>query len=167
MRIVDQAKSIQIALNDWAVNNNGISFIASDLAHLWKLAWSASDKVKAIICYMGEDIRGDFSVAAALGRVDRQWTVVITRGRGFNANRGDSLTETMQNAAPLYELVDQARDLIRVMINASNELPVDFKTIRTMQTGDVIMDAYMIEFSLATDLNPIVQQPSDMVAIPL
>jgi len=164
LTINQQAQQIRDALSGWALQNNGTATIVSDLAHLWRMAYIASDKVRALICYTGEDARGPFSLAAATFRVDRQFTVLITRGRGFNAQRSEGLTDVSQNAVPLYELVDDARNIIRTMISASVELPVDFKAIRTLQIENVITDAYMIEFSLAADLPRVVSQPPDFVS---
>ena len=165
LTINQQAQMIRGALSGWAQDNNGISSIVSDLAQLWRMAYIASDKVRALICFMGEDARGPFDIAAATFRVDRQFTVMITRGRGFNPVRSDSLTDTSQNAVPLYDLVDDARNIIRTIVSASVEFPVDFKAIKTLQIENLITDAYLIEFSLAADLPRVVAQPVDPVAV--
>jgi hypothetical protein len=164
--INQQAQLVRNAVAGFAQDNNGTAEVASDLAHLWKMAYIASDKLRILIAFTGENARGPFSLAAATFRVDRQFTVLVTRGRGFSANRAESLTDTVQNAPPLYDLVDTVRNIIRTITNASVELPVDFKAIRTLQIERVISDAYMIEFSLAADLPRVVDQPVDPIAIP-
>lgn len=162
MTIADQARFIRDALNPWAQQEGGKTFVASDLAHLWQMAQANSKSPRAILCYNGEDIRGDFTVAAILGRVDRHWLLAVTRGRGFAAERGDALTETVGNNKPLYDLVDEARNLIRAMTLDPNvtERPVDFKAIRPMVFGDAIMDGYQIEFSIGTSLDQIAEVPA-------
>jgi hypothetical protein len=152
MTIAEQMSALRDTLDPWANQNGGKAFVASDMVHLWEIAWAKPDSPRVIICYMGEDIRGDFSLAASLHRVDRQFSVMMTRGRGFNPDRGDSLTDQRGTARPLFDLVEEAREIIRAIIGISEELPVDYKGVRTVQLGDQIIDAYMIEFSCATDL---------------
>ena len=166
MRIADQLKALQVALGPWAFNNGGAAFVVSDPSHLWEMAYAASSKLRVLILYSGEEIRGPFSTAAATHRVDRNFVVLVTRGRGFNADRGTSLTDTVGNDPPLFSLLEEGREIIRGMVNISVELPVDYKMIRPHSMGEVIMDAYSIEFSCATDLPEIVAVPSDQTAIP-
>lgn len=152
MKISSQAEIIKSALKPWAIKDGGTALVASDLRHLWEIAYQQTVGPRAILCYEGEAVRGDFSVAAALGRVDRQWILAVTRGRGFNADRGDSLTKTVQNSRPFYDLVEEARDIIRGLQGISVDAPVDFRSIEAMQKLDDLMDAYFIRFSVATDL---------------
>lgn len=161
MDIANQSQAIQSALQTWADTYGGKAFVASDEGHMWKMAYATSQIPRIIICYNGESLRGDFSVAAAMGRVDRHWKVAITRGRGFNANRGDSLNTMAQNAQPMWAFVDQMRDVIRSIMGISVELPVDYTGITPMNLGELILDGYMVEFSTATDLPAILANPDD------
>lgn len=166
MSVEIQLKAIRDALNGWLQEAGG-AFIASDQANMWEMAFAASSKLRVIVCCTGEEIRGDFAVAAALHRVDRQFSVLVTRGRSLTSDRGQGLVETIQNSPPLFQMVSQARDVIRSMLNISAERPVDYKGFRSfpMESG-LVMDAYEITFSTAVDLAPITDTP-DNPAIPL
>ncbi len=160
--IADQLNALQFALNDWVQQEAGVVQIAANQALLWEMAYAASSKLRVIVCCTGEDIRGDFSIAAALHRVDRQFVVLVTRGRSFTTDRGMGLTQTVQDNPPLYDLVTRVRDTIRAMVGISVELPVDYKGFKSFPLEDgLVMDAYQIEFSTAVDIPDIVGTPPD------
>ncbi len=161
MDITEQSLKIQEAYKNWASEDGGKAFVCSDLKHLWEQARVSVVAPRALIVYNGEELRGAFSVAAALGRVDRQWLVAIVRGRGMSADRGDSLNKVVGNAKPFYQLVQEARDICRSMLGVSVESPVDFRSIRPMNLGDQIVDGYLIAFSLVADLPFLVTTPVD------
>lgn len=163
MTIADQLLLIRAGLYQWATALGGMAQICSDMHHMWMQAWVKSDTPRLLICYVGEDIRGPFSIAAATHRVDRTFNVMITRGRGFNPARGDSLVQTVGDAEPLFKLVEEVRELIRTMGGISEENPVDFKNVRSFPLGEVIIDAYVIEFSVATDLPALADVPDNYV----
>lgn len=162
MKISDQLESIRGVLDAWAKNESGgKAFVASDPSHMWEMAYAASDKLRVIICFMGEEARGDNKYAARTHRVDRRFNVVVTRGRGFNADRGESLTVAIGNARPLFDLFEECRDLVRAIVNISAELPVDYTGAREFQMGEIIMDAYVIDFLTAVDLPYFADQPDN------
>lgn len=166
MSIAEQAKAIQDAMNGWLVApTQGQAFVVSDLQHLWKLLFNKSSGLKVLIMYAGEEIRQVFEGAAILGRVDRRWIVVVSRGRGLYVERGISLTDDNQGGEPLFNLVEQARDIVRaLMLNpASTERPIDYTRIiqfPTEGTG-MIIDAYQIEFTIGTQLQMVKSTPDN------
>ena len=110
----------------------------------------------------GDSSRGSFEHANAWHRVDRQWIVAVTQGRGFTANRGDTLTSPVGNAGQFYDIVEGVRDQIRSILNISEELPtIDYKSTKPMQFGNLVVDGYQIEFSTANDIPMILTQPDD------
>lgn len=159
--IADELEFIKSQLANWAQQDGGTAFIASDPSHMWKMAYAAADKPRVIICYMGEDVRGGFQTGAFTHRVDRKYNVVVTRGRGFNAERGDSLTQERGNARPLFNLFEEARDIIRSIVGLSQELPIDYLGAHNFSAGEIIMDAYVIDFSIAVDLPNLGDQPDN------
>lgn len=159
MTISEQASAIQQVLQSWANPKGGVASVAFNVSDMWESASKQSQVPRLIIAYAGEEIRGDFSVAAALYRVDRQWQVAVTRGRGFMVNRGDTLILTNQNAEPFYDSVEYVRDIIRCLTGISAEVPVDYKSVEPMQLGDLIMDGYIIHFSTANDLPAVQPEP--------
>lgn len=155
-----QCQQIVDVLKPYATKSGGFADMASNLRDLWAQTSMASDRPRILVCYNGENIRGDFSVAAFNHRVDRQWIVAVTRGRGWNANRGDSLYKTAGNADPFLDVVEEVRELIRTMIGISEEFPLDYKRISPMTSGNKALDSYAIEFSTANDIPAVLlQQP--------
>lgn len=152
--ISQQAKNLQAVLNTWAVQYGGVAETASDLKNFWEQAGNNNDLPRILIVYNGESARGEFRTRSALDRVDRSWQVGVFRGRGFSAQRGRSLTNTVVNAMPFYDVVEQIRDLIRSILDISEEFPVEFISIRPMAPNPptMIMDAYVIEFVTANDI---------------
>lgn len=169
-----QCNWIRDVLSGWAKAEGGIAVVAHDPNEMWQLAFNNSQVPRCIICYLGEEIRGDFSIASVMSRVDRQFVVLVTRARGYTANRGDTLTEQVNDARPFYDLLEEARDLIRVLqfdasvTEAQSGDPVDYKGIKNALPEDYPLDAYMIEFSIGTQLGvpyfnpypPIIKPPS-------
>ena len=152
MTISEQASAIQQVLQSWATPKGGVASVAFDVFDMWETASKQSQAPRILIAYAGEEIRGDFAVAAALHRVDRQWQIAVTRGRGFTIQRGDTLILPNQNAEPFYDSVEYVRDICRCLTGISEEVPVDFKSVEAMQMGDLIIDGYLIKFSTANDL---------------
>lgn len=155
--ISNQASQIVAQLNTWASANGGIAVLASNLKDNWQQSYQSSQKPMLIVNYMGEQSRGDFSVANRNHRVDRKWGVLIKRGRGFLVNRGDSLNVGNQQAEPFYDSVERVRELLRCMIGISEEIPIDYASIKPVHQGSEIIDSYQIEFSTANDI-PAIQQ---------
>ena len=150
--ISQQAQQIVDLLKPYAQKSGGFADVVSNLQMLWAQASMANDRPRILVCYNGEQIRGDFAVAAFNHRVDRQWIVAITRGRGWNINRGDSLYKTAGNADPFYDVVEEVRELIRTMVGISEEWPLDYKRLSPMASGNKALDSYAIEFSTANDI---------------
>lgn len=162
--IADQLVTIKSALQPFINQlDSGNAFICSDLAHLWSKLWDKSTSTKILIMYAGEDIRGPFGTAAVLGRVDRRFIVVVSRGRGINvSDRGALLYETVGNAPPLFDVVEQVRDQCRVLTFDADwcENPVDYKGVLLFATPPgLIIDAMQIEFSVGTQLPMVASTP--------
>jgi len=161
MTISETAKNLLEPLSAWTQERGGVASIVSNLKDMWDQAYKASEKPRIFICYAGEAVRGEFALAAYLARVDRQWQVAVTRGRGFSRPRGLNLVEQVQNGEPFYDALESVRDIIRMALNLSVETPVDFKSIRPMASGNLIIDGYIIEFSTAADLPRPVETPEN------
>lgn len=163
--IKDQLNQIRDTLDEWGEENgfSGHVFVVSDIVHMWKQLFDSSQYPKLLIMYNGEQVRGEFGIAAPLARVDRRFMVVVSRGRSMNINPGDALTETNQNSPPLFEQVEEVRDICRAMIFDPdwNENPVDYLGVTPFPTENSgrLIDAYQIEFSIGSQLHLIVSQP--------
>lgn len=152
MSIAYQATTLKDLLDAWAQPKGGVAKVASNLKELWAQASQSSQKPIVLICFNGEQVRGPFATGAACHRVDRQWVVAVVRGRGFAPVRGNTLTESVGNVDPFYQSVEEVRDLIRNARELTAEPPIDFKAVKPMQMGALIIDGYLIEFSTAVDI---------------
>lgn len=151
--ISEEAVILKNALDAWAVQYGGSARVVSNLRDMWEQASTSSQTPNILVCYNGEVSRGTFSQIATWHRVDRQWIVAVTRGRGYYLSRGDSLAEKSSVEMPLYDVIESVRDLIRSCTNISEETPtVDYKSIKPMQLGNLVVDGYQIEFSTANDI---------------
>jgi len=151
--ISDEAKLIRDALQSWVSQYGGEAAIVSNLREMWNQASINSDTPRILICYMGETARGSFSQLSAWHRVDRNWTVAVTKGRGYYLNRGDGLASTDATELPLYDVIESARDVVRGLQTISEETPMpDYRGIKPMQLGNLVVDGYTIELTTANDI---------------
>jgi hypothetical protein len=161
--IAQQMQEIIGALKPAAQAHGGDAFVCSDLVHLWKQLFDKSNSEKVLLMYNGEQIRGEFGIAACLGRVDRQFIVVVSRGRGLTVERGTPLIDQNQNADPMFTVVEGYRDIIRGLVTDPiwTEYPVDYIGIIPFPTGNpgLVVDAYQIQFSIGSQLQLIQGQP--------
>ncbi len=163
MDILEQAQAVKEALEPLASAEGGKAFVASDLLHLWSIAYQNTQGLRVIICFNGLDMRGGEDYGAILLRADVHWIVGVCRGRGYSADRDQSQLSTVVNAKPFYTLIAEVRDVIRSLIGASVEAPVDFRRIRPMPMNEgSLVDGYLIEFDLVTDLSPINASPDEV-----
>ena len=157
MTISDELEAIRSALYNWANPIGGDVSIVSNFKELWRQAAMSSQKPRVLIAFTGKKMRGNPNIAALLGRSDRSFSVAITRGRGFSANRGDSLVKKVGNADPFLDDVEAAENVIRNLpvlpdpAGISAEYPINFKGSKAMQLGNLVIDGYMIEFTTAND----------------
>lgn len=145
MTVAQQLVAIRDALKAWVATNGGAAFIASDISHMWHMATATSDKPRVIIAWNGEDIRGEFPTAAPLSRVDRHFIVLVTRGKKLDVDREEG-------ALSFPGLVESTRDVCRNLSAIAAEPPVDYKSVRPVEFGNIIMDGYRIDFSADADL---------------
>jgi hypothetical protein len=160
-----QLKSIAGYLSEWAKDQGGMVQICHDLNELWAAAHINSKTPRCILAFLGEDIRGDFAVAAACARVDRHFVCVVTRARGMTQVRGATLVDQVGDSRPFYDLVEEARDIIRAIFfdprvtEAMPTDPIDYKGISAFMVDNDILDSYKIDFSIGTQL-PVITGPT-------
>lgn len=151
--ISEEAALIQTAMKDFVHNFGGTAEVVSNLRDLWSQSSINSGSPRILICYMGEVARGSFSQISPWHRVDRNWTVAVTKGRGFYAARGDGLYNKDSTETPLYDVIEMVRDIIRGMQNISEETPgPDYRSIKPMQFGNLVIDGFEILFTTGNDV---------------
>ena len=151
--ISDEANLIQGQLQLFIDTYGGSAEIVSNLKELWNQSTISSDLPRILIVYNGETSRGSFSQISPWHRVDRSWTVAVTKGRGYYSSRGAGLSDSTATETPLYDVLETVRDIIRGMTTISEETPSpDYRSIKPMQMGNLVVDGYVIDFTTANDI---------------
>ena len=105
------------------------------------------------VCFLGERSRGGFEHWATWHRGDRDFVVRVKRGRGFLAERGDSVANGQNTETPFVSILEQVRDKCRCILSISEELPaIDYSGMAMVRLGDQVIDCADIKFSAANDI---------------
>ncbi len=159
-QISAQANFIVETLYDYATSRAGSVVVAINVQDLWQQSFQSSQKTIWYVCYAGETPwSSNANISALTHRVSRDWIVRVKQGRGYTANRGDTLSQNVGNAGPFYNAVEHTRDLLRAMFGVSEDFGVDFQGIKPVRLGDMVIDCYDITFSTKNDLPLILTQP--------
>lgn len=155
-----------ITIRDWIKKqssesgNNWDVGVVSNLRDMWRQAAINSDRLRILICFGGATSRGNFGDIGPWHREDREWLVAITHGRGFTADRGDTLTGSDNNQDSFYDDVEFVRDTCRRLLCISQEKPtIDYRGLTPMQLGNMVIDGYLLKFTVAADIPLITNQP--------
>lgn len=143
---------MEAALKSWADTHGGKVHIAGDPLHLFALLGDKPGGVRVAVLVRDGLKRGEYEEA---GHEDVTYLVVLSRGKGFTMERGDNLVRGSGGGAPLYDLVEEARDVVRG-INLdpeTTEATFDFKRFGPYQNPfEILADAYELEFSIGRQL---------------
>lgn len=161
--VASAAQIIKERIDDWAGANGGSVKVIANVAHLWEELSVASDKPRILICFTGEECRGEVQMRGHFQRVDRQWQIVVLRGHGFK----NLMSEGAGNANAFYDDLETIRELVRTILNISEEFPVEYIGMEPLpnlgpnQNTNVFLDAVSMRFSTANDLPRISNQPAN------
>jgi hypothetical protein len=154
MTIDGQIKLLLNALEPWAADNGGSLKVANDKPHLFQLLGTAPGAPRAAVYFVEERPRSE-KFADAAGKVDRKFWVCVSRGRGFSAELGKSLTEGVAGGKPMFVLCEQARELARGVRledqTADDNRPV-YQGTFPIEFEAATVDAYYVELTLAADI---------------
>lgn len=151
MTISDQLKFIKAQLTPWITEVKGRVEIAADAVHLLGLLALSPGAPRVVILFDGEDKRGEYE---ELGKVDRKFMVVISRGRGFKLDPGAALTEGVAGGPALYDLFEQCREVIRDIVfdRATTDGITNYTAGLRFSLEENAVDAYQINFSIGVQL---------------
>lgn len=151
MTISAQLKQVAAALQTWAVQKGGSAEIAGDPFHLLSLLQHKPGSVRAAVLFAAETKRGEFEEASM---VDRGFTVVISRGRGLAAVPTDSLVKGQGDGQPLFDLVEEARQIIRGLSFSADttEVTPNYTGCEPFAVDGKAIDAYQLSFQIGTQL---------------
>jgi hypothetical protein len=161
MTIEWQAEMIKAWLDVWVAPRGGYTKVLANPKHLWEEIFVTDEKPRVLVCFNGEISRGGFTAANTMHRVDRQWIVAIIRGHGFQnlASEGQGQDGTPGAIDPFYKNCETIRDKCRVLLNISEEPPIDYKGMDPMpsiapygSSGNVFLDGFAVKFSTANDI---------------
>lgn len=154
MTIDAQTKLLLKALEPWAADNGGSVKVASDKAHLFQVLGAAPGAPRAAVYFVDERPRSR-SFSDVTGKTDRTFWVCVSRGRGFGANLGKSLTEGVAGGKPMFVLVEEAREEVRAVRlddQTDNDSRPVYQGVFPIEFKAATVDAYYIELSLAADI---------------
>lgn len=153
MTIAEQLRDVRAGLAEWAQTCGASVEIAADAVHLWHLLKGKPGAVRALLLFESEQKRGEYEET---GRVDRKFLLILSRGRGFTLDPADNLVEGSAGGLPMYDVIESARDAVRAL-NAdpqdeTGERLVNYQQTVRVDAGELRVDAYQIEFSLAAQM---------------
>jgi hypothetical protein len=152
MNIKEQIRLLEKALEPWAAANAGSVKVANDKLHLFQLLGASPGAPRAAVYFVEERPRSRRFDDMA-GRVDRKFWICVSRGRGFNAALGKSLTEGVAGGKPMFALVEEAREEVRgVRQDDIDETRPYYKGTYPINLEDATVDAYYVEVALAADV---------------
>jgi len=140
-------------LRSWASAQGGTVEIAGDAVDVFGMLQTKPGGLRAVVWIAREAKRGEFEEA---GLVDRTVHVFVSRGRGFALQPSDTLIRPTGGAAkPLYDLVEEVRDVVRGidMNTETTEVTLDYRGFRPFEMPtDRPVDAYQLEFMCGVQL---------------
>jgi hypothetical protein len=152
MTIAEQTQLLLKALEPWAVSNAGSVKVANDKPHLFQLL-GANPGAPRVAVYFVEERPRSRKFDDIAGRVDRTFWICVSRGRGFNAALGKSLTEGVAGGKPMFVLVEEAREEARaVRQDDIDESRPYYKGTYPIDIEDATVDAYYVEIVLAAEI---------------
>jgi len=151
MTIAEQTIAIVAGLAAWASANSGRAFPASDVVDVFEQLRAKPGAPSCAVLFWSEDPRDNFEL---LGRVDRTFKIIVSRGRGFKLQTGESLTDGASGGPPMFDLVEEAREVAR---NLRGDLPGEeavpiYKGCGPFEASGLLLDAYEIRISFPNQL---------------
>jgi hypothetical protein len=151
MTIGEQLKQIRDTLAAWAIEVGGKVVLAEDVGELISHLTTSPGAPRVIVMFDSEDKRGEHE---ELGRVDRKFLVVLSRGRSMRLDTGEALLEGSAGGRPFYDLLEEAREAVRAIRfdRETTEGIPDYKGIRRVEIAGYLTDGRQIEFTIGTQL---------------
>lgn len=158
IKISDQANQLGTWLSEQTQAAGVTVEIMENQRKLWQKIFDASvdGAPHILICFNGETSRGGFNERNTLHRVDREWVVVILRGRGFKHGLNDEVPKDGLSTR-FYDDIEAVRQLIRRMTSISEEV-LDYVSMKPLpgiaqpNMANVFLDGYVLTFTTANDI---------------
>ena len=147
----------------FAQQRGGKVLLMESMWHLWEYILTAQDEPTVLVCCTGETPRGSFAEQDLWRFVDRQWTIVILRGHGFENLEWTEMGQPSRKES-LNASIEALRETIRAMIGLSEEFPVNYKgwsnlpAVARPGMANVFTAGAMLTFSTANNI-PEISEP--------
>ncbi|GEM_PF-2435882 len=153
MTIKEQIQLMLDALAAWHKGVGGSVKVANDEPHLFEILGENPGVPRSAILWDEENPRDPLNDDWS-GRVDRKFIIAISRGRGFNLKQGDSLMKGVAGGLAMFELVEQAREILRALrvTDVPGESVPRYHGSKRLQFQGVTTDAYAITMGLAAQI---------------
>jgi hypothetical protein len=160
--ISSMSNMINNALNDWSLQNKGISVVAEGLDEKVMIGFNNTIGPRCLVVFVGEEPRGDLSELE--GWVIRHFDISINRGKILSDPRNSGLTKDTQQARSFYSLVAEARDVLRSIILPDGLFynPIIYNGIRPDPQDKWLMDSYVISISIICNIGRIQTTPPEI-----
>lgn len=157
MRISAQLNQVATTLDVWCRTKGGVAVVASDPFEMLGMLQNKPGGLRAVVMFTGENKRGEYEEA---GFVDRNFAIVVSRGRALTLEPGASLTVGSANGDPLFDLAESARDVIRgLSFDAeTTEVTPNYTGTEALAVDGKRLDAYQLNFQIGTQL-PAIEIP--------
>lgn len=154
MTIAEILQAAAEPLKAWTSQQKGRVEIAGDLGGLFRGVYQLSLKPGGVHVFLVALSETNRSGHPEYARTDMQIAAVISRGQTFSFAKADSLTVGAAGGRPLYDLAEEMREVIRgIRLAEPADEPMFLYTgFNTFDPGEVILDAFQYNFTVARDL---------------
>jgi hypothetical protein len=152
MTLKETFEALEVLFREWLATNKGRAYVAGDNNSLFACLGDAPGVFRVVFYFDQSEPRGDID---ELGREDRTFLVILSRGRGFSASESDSLMLGNAGGKPLFILLEEARELVRGWDTGDETIDDTMPTYLGMARFDSGLprtDAYQVKFSLPAQL---------------
>lgn len=162
--VSDQTKIIRDSLNDWAIEQRGVCIVCNNIEEQVLTGFDNVMGPVVLIQFLGEESIGDESVQELLGHVRRSFDILIKRGRLQCSPLSSPLVKTEGSVRAFYDLVEEARDIVRCIVWPSpmTTNPSEYHNIRPLQTDNWLLDSYVINISIVTQIGRVQALPTQL-----
>lgn len=156
MTIAQQLNAVKEALKPFAEDKGlGLDIAGDPFEALLRLK-SKPGAGALVIFSQGEVKRGEYEET---GAVDRNFAVIVSRGQALTIEPGASLVKGAAGGEPLFDLIEQARDVVRAIQfedpsapDPTTEVTPNYLGFEPYSVEGRLMDAYQLNFQIGSQL---------------
>ena len=143
------------------------NFTADNVDEKLLIGYNNSIGPRCMIVFLSEESSSPEDIKELTGRVMRTYDVVIERGKSLTYPRNLDMTKTYGPSRPFYDLVEEARNVIRCIIWPTPMVynPTIYNSIRPGRQNekyDWLIDSYIINFSILLEIGRIQTIPPQL-----